>query len=260
MQHLFSRFFICSSILLTMALTTVAQSSTDRPRNEIEVRGLVSVPSGEANFSGTTASGSTIDLGRDFEFNNKLGYNVRFSHKSENDKHKFVVQYGRENWDQTATLTRSFTFRGETYVKNATAAADLTLRTFRGMYSYRWGNDKIRVGPMVDMGVVSTSLKLTGTTNNGTRTGEGSITKFAATVGYDLDYDPDPRVNIFNNVGAIAFQGERLFHAEGGLKYFASHHFGVLGGYKYERYRTTENSNFLLVQSHGPFFGGVFRF
>jgi hypothetical protein len=128
------------------------------------------------------------------------------------------------------------------------------------MYAYRWGNDKIRIGPMADMGAVSTRLNISGTTNNGTRTETGKITKFAATLGYDLDYDPTPRINIFNNLGAIAFQGERLFHVEGGIRIFATTHLGFSGGYKAQRYRVEKDDDFILVRAHGPFFGGVFRF
>jgi len=110
------------------------------------------------------------------------------------------------------------------------------------------------------MGIVSTKLDLTGTTNNGTRSDSGKITKFAATLGYDLDYDPTSQVSIFHNLGAIAFQGERLFHVEGGLKFHVTRQFGVTGGYKAVRYRVEKNDNFILIRAHGPFIGGVFRF
>ena len=171
-----------------------------------------------------------------------------------------MVDYNRDNWDQQRTLTRSITFRGQTYVANASADLGVTIRTFKAMYSYRWGNEKVRFGPMVDMGVISTSVNLTGTTNNGTRSTEGTITKLAATVGYDLEANPTSKLNLFHTLGAIAFQGEHLFHTEGGLKYFVSRHFGAVGGYRFSRYRVEDNSNFVLVRQHGPFFGGVLRF
>src|SRR6476620_2553586 len=145
------RHMIAGAILLLAALPAVyGQSVTDQPRNEIEVRGSVSIPTGSANFSGTTNSNQTIDFGRDFSFDNKLGYEVRYIRRSENQKHKFMVQYGRDNWDQQRTLTRSITFAGQTYVANASADLGLTLRTFRAMYAYRWGNKKVRFGPMID--------------------------------------------------------------------------------------------------------------
>lgn len=255
------RHMIASAVGLFVACAAAyGQSPTDQPRNEIEVRGDVSIPTGSANFSGTTDSNQTIDFERDFSFDNKLGFDVRYIRRSENQKHKFMVQYSRDNWDQQRTLTRSFTLQGQTYLANANADLGVTLRTFRAMYSYRWGNEKVHFGPMVDMGIISTSVNLTGTTSSGIRSTEGSISKFAATVGYDLEANPTSKLNLFNNLGVIAFQGEHLFHTEGGVKYFASHHFGVVGGYRFSRYKFEDNNNLVLVRQHGPFFGGVARF
>jgi len=241
-------------------ITAHAQSGTAAPRNEIEVRGTVGIPSGEANFSGTTDSSQTIDFSRDFDFDNKLGYDLRFIHRSENQKHKFMVEYARDNWDQERTLMRTFTFRGQTFVANAAAEMDVRVRSFLARYAYRWGNEKVRFGPMGNMGVISTSAELTSTTNNATRSAEGKITKFAATLGYDLEATPTENVMIFHSLGAIAFQGEHLFHTEGGVKYYPSRHLGVVGGYRFQRYRVEKDNDFIKIRAHGPFFGGVFRF
>ena len=248
-----------SSVLLFIACAAVDAQDT-RPKNEIEVRGVLAVPSGEASFSSNGTAGETISFSRDFDFRNELGFSLRYTHRTEDGKHKFLGEYSQTTWNRNTTLSRSITFRGQTYVANLDASADLRLSDFRVMYAYRWGNDKIRIGPMADMGAVSTRLNISGTTNNGTRTETGKITKFAATLGYDLDYDPTPRINIFNNLGAIAFQGERLFHVEGGVRFFPHRHFGLSAGYKAQRYRVEKNDDFILVRSHGPFFGGVFRF
>ena len=175
-------------------------------------------------------------------------------------KHKFQAGYSQNTWNRNTTLSRSFTFLGETYVANLATSSDLKLSDFRAMYAYRWGNEKIRIGPMLDMGVITTRLNISGSTNNGARSGSGSISKFAATVGYDLDYDPTPKVNIFNNLGAIAFQGDRVFHFEGGIRVFPVRHFGFSGGYKVERTKLENEQDSLKVIAHGPFFGGVLRF
>jgi len=254
------RYFLMLSIVLGLSVIGFAQSSSDRPKNEIEVRGTVAVPGGEANFSGTNNAGSTLDFSRDFDFGNRLGFEGRYTYRTSDGKHKFQGSYEATSWNRNTTLSRSFTFRGETYVANANIDGDLKLRTFRAMYAYRWGNEKLRIGPMVDMGVIDVRLDITGTTNNGTRTAEGSITKFAATVGYDLDYDATPHLNIFNNLGAIAFHHDRLFHTEGGIRFYPSHHFGVVGGYRYQRYRWVNDDNFLRISNHAPFFGGLYRF
>jgi hypothetical protein len=241
-------------------IVTVKAQSPDRPRNEIEVRGNYGIAGGDASFSTSTSSGSIIDFDRDLDFRNELGFQIRYTHKSENDKHKFLVDYSQTDWERSRTLSRSFTFLGETYLANLNTDSQLKLKTFRAMYAYRWGNEKIRFGPMVNMGVIDTELDISGTTNNGARTAEGSITKFAATVGYDLDYDPSPNVSLFHNLGGIVFKKDHLFHTEGGIKYFFVRHFGVSGGYRFEWYKLEDDSNFLKVSKHGPFFGGVIRF
>ena len=250
---------LCVLFSLATVMSANAQS-TDPKYNEIEVRGTVAIPSGEARFSSSGNIGSVIDFSRDFDFKNEIGFMARYTHWSTNGKHKISGEYNQTSWDRQRTLSRSFTFRGETFQANLDASAKLRLNDFKVMYAYRWGNEKVKIGPMVDMGVIKTRLEISGTTNNGSRTAEGSITKFAATVGYDLEYTPSPRVYIFNNLGAIAFQGERLFHVEGGVKGFFTEHFGASGGYRYQRYRVEKDDDFLKINNHGPFFGGVVRF
>jgi hypothetical protein len=249
------------AVAIVAAAGTTAFSQKDKPKNEIEIRLTVAVPSGEANFSGTGAAGSTIDFDRDADFSNQWGFDIKYAYRTEDGKHKFGVEYANTDWDRTRVIGRSFTFRGETYVAGAAIESNLRQSTIKGMYSYRWGNDKIRIGPMIDFGVVPTRLDITGQTlSGGSRKSEGEINKFAATIGYDLDYDPSEKVSLFSNLGAIAFHHDRLFHVEGGAKYHLTHNFGVLGGFKYQRYRWVNDNNFLRITNNGPFFGGVIRF
>ena len=252
--------YIATVVLLFVTAGSVKSQTSGSPQNEIEVRGVLSIPSGDASFSANGVSGSEISFSRDFDFRKELGFELRYTHRTTNGRHKFQGGYQQTTWNRNTTLSRDFTFRGETFTANLDASGDLRLSTFRAMYAYRWGNEKFRIGPMADMGTVSTRLNISAETNNGTRSASGKITKFAATIGYDLDYDPTSRINIFHNLGAIAFMGERLFHAEGGIRVFATRNFGFSGGYKAERYRVEDGPDFFLVRAHGPFFGGVLRF
>lgn len=255
-----TRYLVPAMVLSFIAAATVNSQTTTWPRHEIEARGVLSIPSGDASFSSNGASGSVISFSRDFDFQSELGFELRYTHRTENGKHKLQAGYSRTTWDRETMLSRSFSFRGETFEANLNAAGDLQLSNFRAMYAYRWGNEKLRIGPMGDIGVITTSLDIDASTNNQARSASGSITKFAATVGYDLDYDPTSRINIFNNLGGIVFMGERLFHAEAGMRVLVTRNFGFSGGYKFERYRVEDGPDFLRVTAHGPFFGGVFRF
>ena len=254
------RLLLIPTILLSSLLVNAQQANTDTPRNEFEVRGTFSIPSGEARFGNGGNSGSSISFDRDFDFQNEFGYELRYQHKSANLRHKFLTNYEDTSWERSAAFSRTITIRGETYVANAAIDGNLRLRLFRAMYAYRWGTEKLRIGPMGDVAVIAVRLRLKGTTNNGARSTEGSITKLAATIGYDIDYDPNSKINLFNNLGAIVFQGEHLFHVEGGAKFFPARHFGFSGGYRFQRYRVTDDPDFLTVRINGPFFGGVVRF
>ena len=258
-MRLLTRCFAATIFVLSLAFIANSQVP-EGSQNEVEVRGVVSVPSGEASFSSNGTLGSVISFERDFDFRNEIGFELRYTHRTASGKHKFQGGYSQTTWNRSTSLSRSFTFRGETFTANLDTSSVLRLSNFRAMYAYRWGNEKFRIGPMVDMGVISTRLQIDAATNSGTRSAEGSISKFAATVGYDLDYDPTPRINIFNNLGAIRFQGERLFHVEGGARIFVTKNIGFSGGYKAERYRVEKDLDFLRVVAHGPFFGGVLRF
>ena len=156
-----------TTVVLLFVAAAIANSQTpDPPRNEIEVRGVLSIPSGDASFSTDGTSGDVISFSQDFDFRNELGFELRYTHRTASGKHKFQAGYGQTTWNRNTTLSRSFTFRGETFEANLDAAADLRLSTFRAMYAYRWGNEKLRIGPMVDMGTVSTRLNINATTNN----------------------------------------------------------------------------------------------
>jgi hypothetical protein len=260
MRELVRRLALHMFISLAIVATVHAQSTGDLQKNEVEVRGVYSIPSGDASFSATGTVGSTISFTRDFALDNSLGFALRYTRKSTTGKHKFLVDFGETSWNRSATLSRSFIFLGQTYIANLSASANLKLREFRAMYAYRWGNEKIRFGPMIDAGVVNTRLNISGTTNSGTSSAEASTSTFVATVGYDLDYAPMPKVNIFHSLGVIAYSGEHFFRTEGGVKYFPAQHFGLSGGYRFARYKQVDNLNFVRVRTNGPFFGGVLRF
>jgi len=110
-------FILAIIFLLTLAATAFAQA--DKLKNEIDIRVLVGVPSGEANFSGTNDAGSTLSFNRDFNFGNQAGVEVEYLYRSESGKHKFVGDFATMDWDRTRTILRSFVFRGQTYVAGA---------------------------------------------------------------------------------------------------------------------------------------------
>lgn len=250
----------CAAIWMVTVHSLSAQTVSDQPKSEIEVRGTYLTLDGEASFSTPQIAGTTFSFSKDFSLPERLGVDLRYTYRSKSGKHKVLFDYSRANFDATRTLTRTIVFQGQAFPVNLAVRAEYTLNDFRAMYAYRWGNRKIRFGPMVDVGFVKSTVGLSASLNNSSVAREGNTTKPALAVGYDLDYYPTSKVNIFHTLGGFAAGGDQIFRTEGGIRYYPVRHFGVSGGYAFKHYKTTDDPNFVLVKPHGPFFGGVIRF
>jgi Outer membrane protein beta-barrel domain len=252
--------YVLTLLLLVLIVTTPSADAQSDLRHEIEVRGVYLIPTGEVSLSNTQTSGTTIDFERDFDLPNRFGIDLKYTYRSENRKHKLWVGYARSSYSSTTTLTRTIEFLGQTYTANLQIKSERTLSDLAAGYSYRWGTENFRIGPMGTLGFVKPEVTIDSVSNTNISRREGSITKFAALIGYDLDYDPSSRINIFHNLGAIAYKRDRLFHAEGGIRVYPSEHFGVSGGYKFVNYKLVDGINFISAREHGPFIGGLLRF
>jgi hypothetical protein len=253
-------FGIIISVIALAAAGASANAQTAAPKSEIEVDGIYAIPSGSANFSATTSSGATISFADDFGLKNRLGFGLRYTYRSENGKHKFWLTYNRTTNTNTRTLSRTFTFLDQTYTANLNTRAEQSLGIFLASYAYRWGNKKVRIGPMGQLGFATARVDLNAVTNNAVGARSGKITTAVGTVGYDMDINPTDKVNIFNNVGFFKLSNDRFLRGEFGVRYYPSHTFGVSGGYQFGRYKVVDNQNFIRANEHGPFFGGLFRF
>jgi len=131
---------------------------------------------------------------------------------------------------------------------------------FLATYAYRWGNQKVRIGPMAQLGFATARVDLSAVTNTADAERSGSITKLVGTVGYDMDIHPTDRVNIYNNVGVFRLKRDRVLRGEVGMKYYLTRAFGVNVGYQFGRYKLVDDPNFIRVNEHGPLFGAVLRF
>lgn len=253
-------------VLVVFVFASIAPSFSqtnddDTPRSEVEIRGSYLDLTGDARFSTSAVPGTTISIEDDFNLPDRLGLDLRYTYRTGNGKHKFMVNYLRADFEATATLRRTIVFQGQVYPVNLEVEGNYQLDDFRVLYSYRWGSEKLRIGPMVDIGVVRSKVKVAGTINGIPVDREGETIKPSFTVGYDIDYDPTPRFNIFHRLGGIAAGGDRLFRTEVGIKFFPVRNFGITGGYSHNYYKSTEeNDNFVAVRPQGPFFGGVIRF
>ena len=251
---------IIISAIVMVAAGAFANAQTPAPKSEVEIRGVYAIPSGEVNFSTTTTAGTTISFANDFGLKNKLGFDLRYTYRTENGKHKFMVNYGRTSTSNTRVLSRTFVFQDQIYTANLNTKAESSLGIALATYAYRWGNKKVRIGPMGQVGFATTRVGLSAVSNTAIAARDASITSIAGTIGYDMDINPSEKVNIFNNVGVARYKHERFLRGEVGLRYYVTKALGVSGGYQFGKFKLVNNQNFIQANENGPFFGGVFRF
>jgi|GEM_PF-2477984 hypothetical protein len=95
-----------------------------------------------------------------------------------------------------------------------------------------------------------------GTQHGGSSTGEAN---FSGTndAGSTLDFNRD-----FDFGNRWGFELRYTYRSENKKpnRFYPSHHFGVVGGYRYQRYRWVNDDSFLRISNQGPFFGGLYRF
>src|SRR6185295_13441366 len=95
------------AVAVVLAAATVSFAQTDKTKHEIEIRATLSIPSGEANFSGTGAAGSTIDFNRDADLSNEWGFDIKYAYRTTDGKHKVGVEYANADWTRTRVIGRS---------------------------------------------------------------------------------------------------------------------------------------------------------
>jgi len=245
-------------VLLTTAIMAQAQTAT--PKNEVEITGSYVFQSGTLKFSTTTAPGTVISLKDDLDLKSKLGYGLRYTYRSENGKHKMWATYSRTSEDGTKTLSRTLTFLGQTYTANLAVRSERSLGMFLASYAYRWGNKKVRIGPMAQVGWSTTRVAIAAVSNSAIAAREGSTSAVAGSFGYDMDINPSEKVNIYNNVGIAVLFGERFVRGEVGVRYYLTRSFGLTGGFKFGTYKVLKDDNYVQADQNGPVFGGLIRF
>ncbi len=254
-------FGIIFAVLIPLTTAIMAQAQTAAtPKNEVEVTGNYVFQSGSLRFSTATIPGTVVSLKDDVALKNNVGYGLRYTYRSENGKHKIWAAYSHTSGNNTTTLARTFVFLGQTYTANLAVHAEHSLGMFLASYAYRWGNKKVRIGPMAQLGWSTTRVALAAVSNNAISAKEGSVSALAGAFGYDMEINPSAKINIYNNVGFAVLSGERFARGEAGLRYSITKAFGLTGGFKFGKYKVLKNDNYIQASQNGPVFGAFFRF
>lgn len=261
--------------LLVAGLVIAASSpawaqATDRNYAEFTVQaqwknfskgaGLTIPPNPEINFSQDSGFGQSVGPVFRFIFIPKgtfLGAD-----------NKFRIEYGWLNRDQNFIINRTITIPGRVILINSNLDLNIKTKDFRLAYAPRWGNDKVRIGPLFEYEHLGVNLKLTNLSPNAPPplTTELDVPNNILNLGFDFDITPSEKVDVYGFLGAIPCCGGGWHgvNTEYGVKFFPVSHFGINGGFRYSNLRfegTSNNITFTLRTSGiGPFVGATFRF
>ena len=137
---------------------------------------------------------------------------------------KVWVEYGQIDRIRTHNLTETITFAGNTYIVNSTLKTELKTRQFEAGYTYRWGNDKFRVGPSFTYERLDVDFVLTevGAHLPQTLRAEVDVPNNVYLIGGDFDYTQIRHIDIEGHFGFVPCCGGgwHVFESELRAKYY----------------------------------------
>jgi hypothetical protein len=256
---------MCLALLYPSILRSQTRDEFDEYKIRLQGAWFYSYPSGSVKGS---ADQVPVDFQKDLGFNNYstgIGeVNWKFTHKNH-----FYVVFSPFYTTKTTTLTRTFTFQGQTFQIGTTATS--TLHSFYVAPGYQY--DIIRrkrghLGLAVQVDLFNSSAKITatgqvsgGASGSGTASASGSLLAPIPVAGpqYRLYLTNSPRVFVEGNVyGMYLFGYGNFVSFEDSLGITFNKHFSVGAGYalasRLNVHGTKDRLAFSLTQK-GPLVG-----
>jgi hypothetical protein len=172
----------------------VGDTDADLDAYKIAVTGLwwFSSPTGSFQARGTTSVSGSFDLSKDFGFGSYSTFSGQADWRFKR-KHHLLVGIVPISSSRTTTLTRTFTFQGQTFDARVKTSANIDSSLYAPGYRYdifRRNRIIFSIPVQVFLGKVSAALTATGTLNglSATKSASGSI--FAALPGNGIFQPP----------------------------------------------------------------------
>jgi hypothetical protein len=161
-----------------------ADDDADLDAYKIRLTGLwwFSNPTGSFQAQGTTSMTGSFDLSKDFGFASYSTFSGKVDWRFKR-KHHLIVGIFPNSSSRTNTLSRTFTFQGQTFEAGAKTSANLSTSAYAPGYQYdiiRRNRIILSIPVQVFLGNVSATLTATGTLNGSSATKSASGSIFAA--------------------------------------------------------------------------------
>jgi hypothetical protein len=211
-------------------------------------------------ISGATGIAAPVDFVSEFGIEDKWFTGFR---ASLGRKHKLNVSYAPVKYDETATITRTITFRGQTITVGAPATANVKWDLWR--FGYEWdfvSMDKGYVGVIADLKY----NKLEASIDSPVLTSAASTEQNAPvpTIGVAFRAFPVPMLSIGGEFSGLKIDRDEFeakffdFNVDGTV-YFGKY-VGVQGGYRSVIVDYVIDDDLGDLKLKGPWVGGLVRF
>jgi len=178
---------ILAAVILLLICTPwlrAADDDADLDAYKIRLTGLwwFSYPTGSFQAQGTNSVAGSFDLNRDFGFRSYSTFSGKVDWRFKR-KHHLLVGIFPLSSSRTATLSRTFTFQGQTFDAGLQTSMNLDTSAYAPGYQYdiiRRNRIVISIPVQVFLGNISAKLTAAGTLNGSSTTKSASGSIFAA--------------------------------------------------------------------------------
>ena len=257
-------FVVCAAFVLVAGRAEAQFGVADPAPGEefgVELGAMFFRPTPELRIQTGSALVGEVDFVEEFDIEDKYFTEFRVVAKPAR-KHKIRFSYLGARWDEAATIERTFTFGGRTFIVGAPATADLKWDMYK--IGYEWdfvSRDRGFVGLIAE-------LKHNQISADVAAGGIGAVTYETPapvpTIGIIARGYPHRLVSITGEFSGLTIDSDDFeaelwdFDINGNLSF--GRHFGVQGGYRsvVAEYFVDDDAGNLKLQ--GPYFGAVVRF
>jgi len=255
---------ILFSFLTILAIALSAHAAESDVGLEFEGRYWFTHLKASARFD-DQVRGTDIDLERDLDLGNKNFPEGRFTWYT-GPKSNLFFDVAWAKWDSERTLERTINIRDRMFTLGARVDSELDFQ----MYILGWiwqfidlSDGLVKLGTLVDVRAAHTVLSVDGAVNNFFQHVEESRLTPMASIGFALDINPIQGITLYARGSGIPNTPYGYFiDGEAGIKIIPFKNFSIVGGYRYEDFRTRNASDTIEEQLRltGPFAGLSLRF
>jgi hypothetical protein len=253
-------------LLLALMTTLLAGPALADETFSLKAGYLMLSPDGTFSVSGSTLSGSRINLDQDLGFDDSEDFFVEGALQF--GPFRLTASYTPLEFSGQGSLNRDVNFAGKTYSGTAQTASKVEMDLVDvGLTWFVINVDdlpvRVQIGPEVSLRYVMADLTLSGETTAApgiTVTEKKSAEAPIPTLGARARIGFSDYLAVTGRVGYLEFDKNRFLEADGQVEFSPLPLLGIFGGYRYLDIKVDESDVLIDATFSGPYAGAFLRF